>query len=102
MSDYDSENTSTFIIYLDENNLYGWTMSECLPYEEFELLKNVDKLDVMSIDEKSEIGYFLEVDLESHMNYMNYTIIIHLLQENSLLLMICFQHIVRELLISMR
>ena len=33
-------------------------MSEYLPYEEFEWL------DVMSINEKSEIGYFLEVDLE--------------------------------------
>ena len=39
-------------------------MSEYLPYKEFEGLKNVDKLDVMSINEKSEIGYFLEVDLE--------------------------------------
>ena len=39
-------------------------MSEYLPYKKFEGLKNVDKLDVMSINEKSEIGYFLEVDLE--------------------------------------
>ena len=39
-------------------------MSEYLPYGEFEWLKNVDKLDVNSINEKSEIGYFLEVDLE--------------------------------------
>ena len=36
MSDYDSNKSSTFIIYLDKNNLYGWTMSEYLPYEEFE------------------------------------------------------------------
>ena len=36
MSDYDSKKPSTFIIYLDKNNLYGWTMSEYLPYEEFE------------------------------------------------------------------
>ena len=64
MSYYDSEKLSTFRICLDKNNLYGWTMSEYLPYKEFEWLKNVDKLDVMSIDEKSEIGYFLEVDLE--------------------------------------
>ena len=28
------------------------------------MFKNVDELDVMSIDEKGEIGYFLEVDLE--------------------------------------
>ena len=39
-------------------------MSEYLPYGEFEWLKNVDKLDVMSINEKSEMGYFLEVGLE--------------------------------------
>ena len=46
------------------NNLYGWVMSEYLPYEGFEWLKNVDEFHVMSISEKSPIGYFLEVDLE--------------------------------------
>ena len=40
------------------------TMSEYLPYEGFKWLKNVDEFDVMSINEKSPIGYFLEVDLE--------------------------------------
>ena len=35
-----------------------------LPYEVFEWLKNVDEFDVMSISEKSPIGYFLEVDLK--------------------------------------
>ena len=64
MSDYDPEKPSTFITYLDKNNLYGWTMSEYLPYEEFKWLKNVDKLDVMSINEKREIEYFLEIDLK--------------------------------------
>ena len=39
-------------------------MSECLPYGEFEWLKNVDKFDISLINKKSEIGYFLEVDLE--------------------------------------
>ena len=64
MSDYDSEKPSTFITYLDKNNLYGWSMSEYLPYEQFKCLKNVDELDVMSINEKSDIGYILEVDLK--------------------------------------
>ena len=62
--DYNSNKSSTFITYLDKNNLYGWAMSEYLPYEEFEWLKNVDELDVMSINGKSDVGYFLEVDLE--------------------------------------
>ena len=46
------------------NNLYGWTMSEYLPCGRFKWLKNIDKFYVMSISEKSSIGYFLEVDLE--------------------------------------
>ena len=64
MSDCDPKKPSTCITYLDKNNLYGWSMSEYAPYGEFEWLKNVDKLDVNLINEKSEIGYFLEVDLE--------------------------------------
>ena len=39
-------------------------MSEYLPYEKFEWLENIDEFDVMSINEKSDIGYILEVDLE--------------------------------------
>ena len=40
MSDYDSNKPSTFITYLDKNNLYGWSMSEYLPCGEFEWLEN--------------------------------------------------------------
>ena len=39
-------------------------MSEYLPYKGIKWLKNVDELYVMSINEKSPIGYLLEVDLE--------------------------------------
>ena len=54
------------------NNLYGCAMSEYLPYEGFEWLKNVDEFDVMSISECNSIEkrltwYFLEVDL----NYLD-------------------------------
>ena len=64
INDYDHKKPSTFISYLDMNNLYGRAMSEYLPYDGFEWLKNVDKFNVMSINDKSPIGYFLEVDLE--------------------------------------
>ena len=37
------------------NNLYGWAMSEYFPYEGFKQLKNDDKFDVMSINEKNPI-----------------------------------------------
>ena len=46
MNDYDSNKQSTFITYLDKNNLYGWAMSEYLPYREFVWLKNVDSFDI--------------------------------------------------------
>ena len=39
MRDYDSNKASTFITYLDKNNLYGWAMTEYLPYSEFKWLK---------------------------------------------------------------
>ena len=64
MNDYDPKKPSTFISYLDMNNLYGWAMSEYLPYGEFEWLENIDEFDINSINEKSDTGYFLEVDLE--------------------------------------
>ena len=64
MCDYDLNKQSKFITYLGKNNLYGWSISEYLPYREFEWLKNVYKLDVMSINEKRDVGYFLEVDLK--------------------------------------
>ena len=49
MNNYNPEEPSTFITYLDKNNLYGWAMSKYLPYEKFEWVKNVDELDLMSI-----------------------------------------------------
>ena len=90
MNDYNPEEPSTFITYLDKNNLYGWAMSEYLPYEKFEWIKNVDELDVRSINKKSDVGFFLEVDLEYPNNIlMNYITIIHLLQKSLLFLIIC-------------
>ena len=64
MNDYDPKRPTTFITYLDKNNIYGWTMCEYLPYEGFEWVKNIDEFDINLINEKSDTGYFLEVDLE--------------------------------------
>ena len=69
INDYDPKKPATLISFLDMNNLYGWAMSEYLPYGGFQWLENVDKFDIMSINEcnsieKSLIGYFIEVDLE--------------------------------------
>ena len=62
--DYDPKKPSRFISYLDMNNLYGWVMNEYLPYCGFKWLENIDNFNIMSINDKNPIGYFLEVDLE--------------------------------------
>ena len=61
---YKPKKPSKLITYLDMNNLYGWAMNAYLPYERFKWLKNVVGFDIMSISEKSPIGYIFEVDLE--------------------------------------
>jgi len=35
LSDYDSSKESSFLVYVDANNLYGWAMSQPLPYKDF-------------------------------------------------------------------
>ena len=57
MNAYDPKKPSTFISFLDMNNLYGWAMSKYLPDEWFKWLKNIDEFDVMLINEKSPIRY---------------------------------------------
>ena len=59
-----NKKSSTFITYLYMNNLYGWEMSEYLPYGVFKWLENIDEFDTNSINEKSEIRYLLKVDLK--------------------------------------
>ena len=66
MTDYDSSEESKFIIYFDANNLYGWAMSQYLPYGGFEWLsqEEINRFDVNSIGQNSSDGYILKVDLE--------------------------------------
>ena len=66
MECYDSSEKSKYITYLDANYLYGWTMSQYLPYSRFEWLsqKEISDFCLNSIEGNSFIGYILEVDLE--------------------------------------
>ena len=41
INDYDPKKPSTFITYLDMNNLYGWAMSEYFPYGRFKCSKTL-------------------------------------------------------------
>ena len=53
-------------MYLNANNLYGWAMTQYLPYGEFKWLnqKEIDKFDVNSIECNYIDEHILEVDLE--------------------------------------
>ena len=35
---YDNNKPSKYVTYLDENNLYGWAVSQYLPYSKFKWL----------------------------------------------------------------
>jgi len=65
LSDYDSSKESSFLMYMDANNLYGWAMSQPLPYKDFKWMSttDIDNFDVNNIPIDSKYGYFLEVDV---------------------------------------
>ena len=39
MKNYDKNIESSYVMYLDANNLYGWTMSQKLPVDGFKWIK---------------------------------------------------------------
>ena len=43
MKNYDKNKESSYIIYVDKNNLYGWAMSQNLPVNGFKWVKNIKK-----------------------------------------------------------
>ena len=67
MKNYDKNKESTFLIYDDANNLYGWSMCKKLPVGSF---KWVDDLSIFTedfiknYDEEDDTGYLFVVDVE--------------------------------------
>ena len=65
MENYNKEKPSTYIQYLDANNLYGWAMSQKLPTHGFKWM-DIDIPSVIKLLEKKDTNqdYIFEVDLE--------------------------------------
>src|SRR5277367_5195107 len=59
MEKYKKSKPSTYIPYLDANNLYGWAMKQYLPYGGFEWIKP-DEFHLENVKNDSEIGHIMD------------------------------------------
>ena len=74
MKNYDKSIESSYLMYLDANNLYGWAMSLKRPLISFKWVKKLSKFNesfIKGYNENSDRGYFLEVDVEYPKNLFN-------------------------------
>ena len=66
MKDYSKNIESSYIQYLDANNLYGWAMSQKLPRNNFKWVEDTSMINeefIKNYNENSYKGYILEVDV---------------------------------------
>lgn len=68
MSNFDKNMKSSFLMYLDANNLYGRSMCRKLPLNNFKWISDLEKITeewILKYDEKkNKKGLLLEVDIE--------------------------------------
>ena len=67
MKNYNKNEESPYIQYLDANNLYGWAMSQKLPLNNFKWVKDTSRINeefIRNYNENSKKGYILEVDVK--------------------------------------
>ena len=69
MKNYNKDEESSYIQYLDANNLYGWAMSKKLPVNDFRWLDSdeineINEEFIKNYNENDNKGYILEVDLK--------------------------------------
>ena len=67
MPNYNSKLLSTYLLYVDANNLYGWAMSEKLPINNFKWCNALEMFTsdfIKNYEEDSDTGYLLEVDID--------------------------------------
>ena len=67
IKNYDKNKESSFLMYVDANNLYGWAMSKKLPVDECKCVCDLSMFTedfLKNYDEKGDVGYLLVVDIE--------------------------------------
>ena len=67
MKNYDKNKESSFLMYVDANNLYGWAITKKLPVHGFKWLDDLSMFTedfIKNYDEEGDVGYLLVVDIE--------------------------------------
>ena len=67
MKEYDKNKESSYFKYWNVNNIYGWAMSQKVPVNKFEWIKDISKFNenfLKKYNKESDEGYFLEVDVQ--------------------------------------
>ncbi|CAG2225697.1 unnamed protein product [Mytilus edulis] len=66
VEDFNESDVKKHIMYLDANNLYGWAMSQPLPYGFFHFLNEdeISHFELQKVESDAKEGYILEVDIE--------------------------------------
>ena len=67
MKNFNEDMISSYPIYLDASNLYGWAMPQKLPMNGFKWVNKLSQFNenfIRNCNENSDIGYFLEVDID--------------------------------------
>ena len=75
MKNYDKKIESSYLAFLDANNLYVWAMSQKLPVNGFEWVKKLSKFNedfIKKYDENCDTGYFLEADIAHPKTLFNF------------------------------
>ncbi|KAK5644551.1 hypothetical protein RI129_005851 [Pyrocoelia pectoralis] len=64
MDSYDPSAPTSYLMYLDVNNLYGKSMGEFLPYADFSFVDEPDIDSILSNPDDSDVGYIIDCDLD--------------------------------------
>ena len=74
---FDPKSESSYLQYLDANNLYGWAMSQPLLTGGFRWV-SINSNEMYELSAREDKGYLLEVDVSYPKSYTMNTMISHL------------------------
>ena len=97
MKKYDATKPSSYLAYVDANNLYGYSMSKKLPIGNFQWVQDTSIFTedfIKNYDEESDIGYLLVVDVTYPKNFMKIINIYHFYLSKPKLIKLLSYHVI--------